>query len=112
MSDHPMGFLPHPIASAICFHIAMTTGERTRLSVEPIRSLPVFDRDSAFPSLMNAADAGLAMCACNRPDKMLSIVSPEPMGIARTKIGLPLEVFAPLRLNAAVTSLIHFSFSD
>src|SRR5215475_3231509 len=112
MSDHPIGFLLHPIASAIGFHIAITTGESTRLSVEPIRSLPVFDRDSVLPSLMKAAEAGLAMCASSRPDKMLSMVSPEPIGIARTKIGLPLGVFAPLRLNAAVTSLIHFSFSD
>src|SRR5215471_19555699 len=103
MSDQPIGFLPHPIASAIGFHIAITTGESTRLSVEPIRSLPVFDRDSALPSLINAAEAGLAICACNRPERMLSIVSPEPIGSARTKICLPLGVFAPLRLKAPVT---------
>src|SRR5262249_10902460 len=58
------------------------------------------------------ADAGLAICARNRPDKTLSIVSPEPIGSARTKIALPLGVLAPLRLNAEVTSLIHFSFSE
>src|SRR5215470_2723303 len=102
MSDHPRGFLPHPIASAIGFHMAITTGDNTRLSVAPMRSLPVFARDSALPSLMNAAEAGLARCALSRPDKMLSMVSPEPMGIARTKIGFPLGVFWPLRLNAAV----------
>src|SRR5215470_15305504 len=112
MSDQPSGFLPQPMASAIGFHIAMTTGDSTRLSVEAIRSLPVLVRDSALPNLMNAAEAGLARCACRRPDRILSMVSPEPIGSARTKIGLPLCVFRPLRLKAAVTSLIHFSFSE
>src|SRR5262249_18040441 len=106
------GFLPQPIASAIGCHIAITTGESTRLSVAPIRSLPVLERDSALPSLMKAAEAGLAIWACSRPDRMLSIVSPEPIGKARTKIPLPLDVFVPLRLKEAVTSLIHFSFSE
>src|SRR5215468_8868455 len=112
MSDQPNGLLPQPIASAIGFHMAMTTGVSTRLSVDAIRSWTVFARDSALPSLMKAADAGLAICARNRPDKTLSIVSPEPIGSARTKIALPLGVLVPLRLNAEVTSLIHFSFSE
>src|SRR5262249_31404284 len=59
ISDQPIGFLPQPRASAIGFHIAITTGESTRLSVEAIRSLPYLFCDWAFPSLMNAADAGL-----------------------------------------------------
>src|SRR5215470_5578264 len=108
MSDQPTGFLPQPMASAMGFHIAMTTGDRTRLSVEAIRSWPVFVRDSALPSLMNAAEAGLARCACSRPDRILSINSPEPIGTVRTKIVRPLRVFAPERLNVAVTSLIQF----
>src|SRR5215831_11742123 len=112
MSDQPRGFLPHPIASAIGLHMAITTGDKTRLSVDAIKSFPVFARDSAFPSLMNAAEAGLARWACIRPERILSIDSPEPMGRARTKIVFPLCVFARLRLNAAVTSLIHFSFSE
>src|SRR4029077_13804350 len=99
MSAQPRGFLPQPIASAIGFHIAITTGDRTRLSVDAMRSLPVFERDSALPNLMNAPDAGLARCACRRPERILSMVSPEPIGSARTKMVLPLCVLALLRLN-------------
>src|SRR5262252_925674 len=99
MSDQPSGFLPQPRASAMGFHMAMTTGERTRLSVEAIRSLPLLVRDSALPNLMNAAEAGLARCAWRRPERILSMVSPEPMGRARTKIGFPLCVFVRLLLN-------------
>src|SRR5215469_10009395 len=102
MSLQPRGFFPQPIASAMGFHMAMTTGERTRLSVEAMRSLPDFARDSAFASLTNAPDAGLTICACILPERMLSMDSPEPIGRARTKIALPLEVLIPLRLNAAV----------
>jgi hypothetical protein len=40
-----MGFLPHPRASAIGFHIAMTTGESMRVSVEETRSVPLFALD-------------------------------------------------------------------
>src|SRR5215469_3878298 len=112
MSAQPMGFLPQPMASAIGFHIAITTGDSTRLSVLLIRSFPVLERDSAFPSLIKAAEAGLARCACSRPGRMLSIVSPGPMGMARTKMGFPLFVFALLRLNSLVTPVIHFSFSE
>lgn len=35
-------FFPHPNVSAMGLHIAITTGERTRLSVEATRSFPVF----------------------------------------------------------------------
>src|SRR5215813_294961 len=112
MSLQPKGFFPQPIASAMGFHMAITTGDRTRLSVEVMRSFPDFARDSAFASLINAPDAGLTRCACILPERMLSMDSPEPIGKGRTNIGLPLEVFAPLRLNAAVASLIHFSFSE
>lgn len=41
-SAHPIGFFPHPNVSAMGLHIAITTGERTRLSVEATRSFPVF----------------------------------------------------------------------
>jgi hypothetical protein len=51
-------FLPQQIASAIGFHIAMTTGDRTRLSVELTSSWPVLLCDSALPSLMKAAEEG------------------------------------------------------
>src|SRR5215470_455337 len=112
MSLQPNGFFPQPIASAMGFHMAMTTGDRTRLSVEAIRSFPDFARDSALASFMNAPDAGLTIWACILPERMLSIDSPEPIGKARTKIALPLAVLTPLRLNAAVASLIHFSFSE
>src|SRR5215475_13448506 len=112
MSLQPNGFFPHPIASAMGFHMAMTTGDRTKLSVEAMRSLPDFARDSALASLMNAPEAGLTRCACILPERMLSMDSPEPIGKARTKIAFPLEVFVPLRLNATVASLIHFSFSE
>src|SRR5215468_5921035 len=112
MSLQPKGFLPQPIASAMGFHKAMTTGDKTRLSVEAMRSLPDFARDSAFASLINAAEAGLTRCACILPERMLSMDSPEPIGRVRTKIPLPPDVFTPLRLNAAVASLIHFSFSE
>src|SRR5262249_61282074 len=57
----PIGLLPQPMASAIGCHIAITTGESTRLRVEPTTSLPLLILDSALPSLMNAADAGLMM---------------------------------------------------
>jgi len=99
-------------AAAIGFLIAINTGDRTRLSVSVIWSCPVFERDSAFPSLIKAAEAGLARCACSWPERMFSMVSPEPMGMARTKMGFPLFVFALLRLNSLVISVIHFSFSE
>src|SRR5215475_6906049 len=112
MSLQPSGFFPQPIASAIGFHMAITTGDKTKLSVEEMRSLPDLARDSALASLINAPEAGLTRWACILPERILSMDSPEPIGRARTKIGLPPEVFAPLWLNAAVTSLIHFSFSE
>src|SRR5271165_4099370 len=112
MSDQPSGRLPQPRASAMGFHMAMTTGDKTKLSVLPIKSLPVLARDSALPSLIKAADAGLAKCAWSCPERILSTVSPEPMGMARTKMVFPFGVLVLLRLNAAVTSAIHFSFSE
>src|SRR5580692_520306 len=59
MSDQPIGFLPQPSDSAIGFHIAMTTGERTRLCVVPTRSLPYMLRERALPISMKADEAGL-----------------------------------------------------
>src|SRR5208283_4978085 len=81
MSAHPIGFLPQPNASAIGFHMAMTTGDSTRFSVELTKSLPVLLCDLAFPSLMNAPEAGLTMCAWVVPSKTASMHSPEPMGM-------------------------------
>src|SRR5215831_15576995 len=112
MSDHPMGFLPQPSASAMGFHIAITTGDNTRLSVEPIRSFPYLLCDCAFPSLMNAPEAGLMRSGWRRPSITSSMASPEPIGIACTKIGLLLLVRWFSRLKLSVTSLIHFSFSE
>src|SRR5215471_10812954 len=112
MSAQPIGFLPHPIASAIGFHMAVTTGESTRLSVGPTRSLPVRARDCALPILTKAADAGLVMWVLRVPARISSRHSPDPMGIAVTTICLPLLVLRRLRLKESVTSLIHFSFSE
>src|SRR5215470_2265385 len=61
---------------------------------------------------MNAADAGLAIWVLRVPLRISSIHSPDPMGMARTTICLPVLVFTPCRLKAAVTSVIHFSFSE
>src|SRR5689334_6836541 len=112
MSDHPMGFFPHPMASAMGFHMAITTGESTRLSVWPSRSWPVLERDWALPIFTKAADAGLVMWVLRLPERISSMHSPEPMGMARTKIRLPLDILRPLRLKESVTSAIHFSFSE
>src|SRR5271165_1819273 len=112
MSDHPIGFLPQPIASAMGFHIAMTTGESTRFSVELISSWPVLLCDLALPNLMKAPDAGLIRCGCRVPSRTSSMHSPEPMGIARTNIRLPPCARWSSRLNLSVTSLIQRSFSD
>jgi hypothetical protein len=67
MSAHPTGFLPHPMASAIGFHMAITTGDNTTFPAGVTRSLPNLDRDSALPSFTNAAEAGDTICASNRP---------------------------------------------
>src|SRR5271165_752621 len=112
ISDQPMGFLPQPSASAMGFHMAITTGDSTRLSVDPIRSLPYLLCDSELPSLIKALDAGLIMSGWFRPSRTSSIASPEPIGTARTKICLPPLVLWPARLKSLVTSVIHFSFSD
>src|SRR5215469_11746053 len=112
MSDQPIGFLPQSSASAIGFHIAITTGDNTRLSVGPIRSFPYLLCDWALPSLMNAPEAGLMTSGWRRPSITSSIASPEPIGIACTKIGLLLLVRWLSRLKLSVTSLIHFSFSE
>src|SRR5882724_5576421 len=112
MSAHPIGFLPQPIASAIGFHMAITTGESTRFSVGPSKSWPVLARDFALPIFTKAAEAGLVMCVFLLPERISSMHSPETMGIAVTTICLPLPVFLALRLNASVTSCIHFSFSE
>src|SRR5262249_4656544 len=112
MSDQPMGFLPQPSASAMGFHIAITTGDNTRLSVGPIRSFPYLLCDCAFPSLMNAPEAGLMRSGWRRPSITSSMASPEPIGIACTKIGLLLLVRWFSRLKLSVAWLIHFSFSE
>src|SRR5262249_217280 len=112
MSDQPIGFLPHPIASAIGFHIAITTGDSISVSVGPNRSLPVLALDCALPSLIKAADAGLGRWACRVPERSSSIASPEPIGIAFTNIALPLAALCSPRLNWSVTSLIQASFSE
>src|SRR5579872_1486959 len=111
-SPHPMGFLPQPMACAIGFHMAITTGERTKLSVLASRSLPVLARDCAFACLINAADAGLSKCACCCPESTASISSPEPMGVALIKMRRPLAVLCPAPLKGPVTERIQFSFSE
>jgi len=55
MSDQPIGFLPQPKASAIGFHMAITTGERTRFSVGPIRSLAVLALGFRVPQFYESA---------------------------------------------------------
>src|SRR5271157_350488 len=112
MSDQPMGFLPQPMASAIGFHIAITTGDSTRFSVDVISSCPVLVCDWALPSLMNAADAGLMRCGWRDPLSTSSMHSPDPMGMARTKMRLPPGARWSSRLKRSVTSLIQRSFSE
>src|SRR5262245_28137347 len=107
-----MGRLPQPRASAMGCHMAMTTGERTRFCVGPTRSLPVLVRESAFPSLMKAAEAGLIRSGWRAPERISSTTSPDPIGIAWTWIRFPAAVRWFPWLKAAVVSSIQFCFSD
>jgi hypothetical protein len=84
MSDQPTGFFPQPIASAMGFQIAMTTGERTRFCVSPIKSCPVLTLDSALPNLMKADEAGEVISAWRLPLISSSMQSPDPSGMAVT----------------------------
>ena len=92
MSLHPRGRPGQPRASAIGRHMAITTGESTRLRLSPTRSLPVRARDWALPSLRKAADAGLVRWAFRTPDSRSSISSPEPCATASTRMRLPATV--------------------
>jgi hypothetical protein len=78
----------------------------------PEASFPILARDSAFPRVMKAEDAGLVKCVCRRAERISSMQSPEPIAICVTKIFFPLAVFWPSALKACVASLIQFSFSD
>ena len=102
-----------PSASAIGFHIAMTTGESTRFSVGADQVLArSCARDCALPSLMNAADAGLVRCACRAPGEQLVDALARAHRDRRDRDDVSARRLRRGALKTSVVSLIHFSFSE
>src|SRR5262249_39471322 len=110
-SLQPTGLPGQPSASAIGFHMAITTGLSTRFFVLPNNSLPPLALASALPRMMNALLAGLLRWALRFSVSNSSMHSPLPMGMAVTRM-VRAPTLAPDWLNAAVTSLIQVSFSE
>ena len=65
-------------------HIAMTTGDMTKGCVLPKSGRPSRASDWASPNSTNTLEAGLARWAFSRSLRISSVISPEPMGMART----------------------------
>src|SRR5262249_16516973 len=113
-SVQPTGLLGQPSDSAMGFHMAITTGERTKffVLVGSIRMLADLARASALPSSIKAPEAGLIKWALVRSLSTSSIDSPEPIAVALTWMRLPEEIRTLALLNAPVTSLSQFCFSE
>src|SRR5437899_1282005 len=101
MSSQPMAFLGQPSCSARDFHMAMTTGEVTRILLGDTSGPSPFFFDVASPIFRYASDAGLTRWAGpallslyldGRALRMSSISSPEPIGRAVTWMTFPLLV--------------------
>src|ERR1700753_197323 len=113
MYAQPSAFFGQPSASAIGFHIAITTGKITTESpCGAIAALcPGFESHASFKSVRYASDAGLNTAGSTRSSKMSCIASPEPIALPSTVNGAPDASFGFVLLNSAICSSSHCFFS-
>ena len=98
MSAQPTDLAGHPSASAIGFHVAMTTGERTSGGASPTSLFspppsPCFSAQRAFRTSTRREDAGDQTWASLWPARIASIDSADPSATASIRIGFPPAVF-------------------